>query len=320
MSKTNLSILLATTLLGVLLWLINGIVREAAVPVAENPVATAVFAVSPAPADDGLPRIVSFEDLRQHLDQLGLDSMLMIQVSLAWLDSHGFIGPDELYGRDMKSSPRQAFELYDDASLLALAGGGDIGAMQLLAERSLRSDPADAMDWFRQAASFGSVEAMISIGFLLSTWNASTQAFDADPDYRDKVQAELDVIPHPERESLAWLLTAATSGGLPIMRPGGLALLIPNRAARLGDSDTQKACERSQSLLIELAAERRARGEIVFTVEPPPVFLGADSLDNILPCRYSMMQIIDTSACAAQPVTTRRSWPDKLWLCNTPQE
>ena len=104
------------------------------------------------------------------------------------------------------------------------------------------------------------------------------------------------------------------------MRPGGLALLIPNRAARLGDSDTQKACERSQSLLIELAAERRSRGEIVFTVEPPPVFLGADSLDNILPCGYSMTQIIDTSACSAQPVRTRRGWPDKLWVCSTPQE
>ena len=104
------------------------------------------------------------------------------------------------------------------------------------------------------------------------------------------------------------------------MRPGGLELLIPNRATRLGDGDTQKACERSQLLLIELAAERRARGDIVFTIEPPPVFLGADSLDSILPCQYSMMQIIDTSACAAQPVRTRRGWPDKLWLCSTHQE
>ena len=349
MSRTNLSILLATGLLGVLLWMVDSIVSEytlmekvrgfglgIATPRADPPqpnlgslenerldseraaVEAVTTTVKPSrPANDG-PRMQSAADLTAFLDGLGLDATLAIRRSRAWFDQLGFLGPTELYGRDAKSSPAQLYKDYDDATLLALAGPGDLGALQTLAAKSAESDPAEAYSWYRQAASYGSVNAMIKIGLLLNRWNRPGLRFGSDPGDRDKVEALLESIVDAEELGLTWIIAAARIGGLPVLRSHDVVVLLQTPVPGSGSEVIETACRQSARLILKLAGERRARGQVIFAQQPPPVFIGELNLNELLPCQEQVAPIVDTSSCAAQPVMHRPDWPALLWVCLDP--
>ena len=283
-------------------------------------VETVTAALKPAQPKSAIggPRMQSAADLAAFLNGLGLDASTAIRRSQAWFDQRGFLGPAELYGRDAESSPARRYKDYDDATLLALAGPGDLGALQELAAKSMESDPAEAYNWYRQAASYGSVDAMLNIGLLLNRWARSAEAFESNPDYRDKVEALLESIADAEELGLTWIVTAARTGGLPVLRGRTIVGLLQNPAPGVGSEVIETACQQSAKLVLELAAERRARGQIIFAQEPPPVFLGARNLNELLPCQEQVAPIIDTSFCAAQPVTPRLDWPATLWICVDP--
>ncbi len=342
MSRTNLSILLATGLLGVLLWVVDSIVSKYTLmddgrgiaPVKGNQgtpqnkqdtktlavVETVAAPLKPAPPNSAIggPRMQSAADLATFLNGLGLDANTTIRKSQAWFDQRGFLGPAELYGRKAESSPVRHYKDYDDATLLALAGPGDLGALQALAAKSMESDPAEAYNWYRQAASYGSVESMLNIGLLLNRWTQHGENFEANPDYRDKVEALLESIADAEKLGLTWIFTAARTGGLPVLRSLDIIGLLQNPAPGVGHEAIETACQQSAKLVLELAAERRARGQIIFTQEPPPVFLSAQNLNELLRCQEQVVPIVDTSFCAAQPVTPRLDWPATLWVCFDP--
>ena len=342
MSRTNLSILLATGLLGVLLWMVDSIVAKYTLmddgrgmaPVKDSPgtpktkpdtqtlavietVAAPLKPAQPNPAIGG-PRMQSVADLATFLNGLGLDASTAIRKSQTWFDQRGFLGPAELYGRKAESSPARRYKDYDDATLLALAGPGDLGALQALAAKSMEFDPAEAYHWYRQAASYGSVESMLNIGLLLNRWTRSGEDFEANPNYRDKVEALLESIADAKELGLTWIFAAARTGGLPVLRSPHIVALLQNPSPGVGYEVIETACQQSAKLVLELAAERRARGQIIFAQEPPPVFLGAQNLNELLRCQEQVVPIVDTSFCAAQPVTPRLDWPATLWICPDP--
>jgi TPR repeat protein len=269
------------------------------------------------PANDG-PRMQSAADLTAFLDGLGLDATLAIGRSRAWFDQLGFLGPTELYGRDAKSSPPQRYQDYDDATLLALAGPGDLGALHTLAAKSAESDPAEAYSWYRQAASYGSVNAMIKIGFLLNRWNQLGLRFGSDPGDRDKAEALLESIVDAEELGLTWIIAAARIGGLPVLRSYDVIVLLQTPVPGAGSEIIETACRQSAKLMLKLAGERRARGQVIFTRQPPPVFIGELNLNELLPCQEQVAPIVNTSSCAAQPVMHRPDWPATLWVCLNP--
>ncbi len=282
------------------------------------PVETVTATVMPdRPASSG-PRMQSVADLTAFLDGLGLDASVAIRKSQTWFDQRGFLGPTELYGRNAESSPVQLYDNYDDATLLALAGPGDLGALQALAAKSAESDPAEAYDWYRQAASYGSVNAMIKIGLLLNRWNRSAQRFGSDPGDRDKVEALLESIADAEELGLTWIIAAARIGGLPVLRSYDVIGMLRGPVPEVRSEVTETACRQSVKLMLKLAGERRARGQVIFTQKPPPVFIGEPNLNELLPCQEQVAPIIDTSSCAAQPVTPRPDWPATLWICLNP--
>lgn len=282
------------------------------------PVETVTAVVTPVRPANGGPRMQSAADLTAFLDGLGLDATVAIRKSQAWFDQRGFLGPTELYGRNAESSPTQLYEDFDDATLLALAGPGDLGALHALAEESVESDPAEAYRWYRQAASNGSVAAIINIGLLLTRWNPSAQRFGSDPGYRHKVEALLESIADAEELGLTWIVAAARIGGLPVLRGRNVIDLLQSQVPGVGAEVIETACQQSAKLMLKLAGERRTRGQVIFTQEPPPVFIGELNLNELLPCQEQIAPIVDTSSCAAQPVMPRPDWPTTLWICLDP--
>ena len=159
---------------------------------------------------------------------------------------------------------------------------------------------------------------MLNIGLMLNRWTRSGEYFEANIDYREKVEALLESISDAEKLGLTWIYTAARTGGLPVLRNLDIISLLHDPAPEVGYEAIEIACQQSAKLVLELAAERRARGQIIFVQEPPPVFLGAQNLNELLRCQEQVMPIVDTSFCTAQPVTPRLDWPATLWICPDP--
>ena len=182
----------------------------------------------------------------------------------------------------------------------------------------MESDPIEAYNWYRHAASYGSVESMLNIGLMLNRWTRSGEYFESNPDYRDKVEALFESISDAEKLGLTWIYTAARTVGLPVLRSLDIISLLHNPAPEADYETIEIACQQSAKLMLKLAAERRERGQIIFVHQPPPVFLGAQNLKELLRCEEQVMPIVDTSFCTAQPVTPKLDWPATLWICPDP--
>jgi len=203
--------------------------------------------------------------------------------------------------------------------LISLAGAGDIGAAQELAEISLNGNsnpnPAEALEWYRQAASLGSVYAMFRLGELLDIFSdPQLDAFRSDSLYSVRINTLREENPLIRRDSLAWTLTALLAGGLPVAQADVLNR-VERLSAELGETGTSRACDKAGRLLLDLAAERRMRGGLVFNIEPPRLFVSVPDLKSVLPCG-SLEPIITTDSCTVIPVPGLVNPNQKLWRCN----
>ena len=177
------------------------------------------------------------------------------------------------------------------------------------------NNPLEALEWYRQAASYGSVYAMFRISELLQIFaNRQLDAFNSDSVYAERLAELRDNNPLIERDALAWSITGILAGGLPVAQPDA-AKRIRRMAAKLGESRTINACDKASRLLLDLAAERRSRDRLVFSIKPPPLFVSTPRLADALPCEEFAIPIIQTDSCKPISVPGLVNPNQTLWHC-----
>jgi hypothetical protein len=312
MSRTNISILIATALLGVLLWIVISIVRDLAnapdTPLPQ-PAEAKVVEFNPA-----LPRIFSGVQLEDWLTQQGYP-VLVVDKYRDWLMLHGFHSGTPLL--DFSAQP-QAEDLYadnDDATLLILAGQGDIAALHILAERSLETDPLAALEWFDQAIVNGSVHAMIRISDLLTTLADPELAnFVSDPVWQSALRTLQNTSPAPLERALAWAIATVTFGGYAVLDQS-LAQRIHTLSEQMEPSAINRACEIAQDYVLTTAATRRAQGGMLFSTQTPPLAISVAQPETVIPCDIPVLPLISLTQCTKNLFVGPGNTLNTAWLC-----
>jgi len=304
-------ILLATALLGILLYVILGIVGDVSIPLPEANDTTEVEAELQSAA-----LISNQAELITFLQTQDVDSVQALEKYRGWLSAFGYPDLPEFLQEPGYRPDAEQLATRDDAALLSLAGEGDTLAMQILATRSVGNDPLDAANWYRNAAMRGSVYAMLRLSDLMETFaNPKLNEFNTDPVFASSLQDLRDAVPSLPEEALRWAIAAATVGGQPALSVD-LAARLERQAAALQDGTVAQVCSSSQRLVLELAAERRAHGGLALTTVPPEIFVSAANLvGDAIPCQGLIVPFIDISTCAANLIRTAPQKAALLWVC-----
>jgi hypothetical protein len=319
MTKTQVYTLIATALLGVLLFLILRLTGDLQMRVDG---ATETDA-SPGTAfirESGLPRITTRAELLDRLRGKAIDAEDAIRKSIRWRNERGFFGPDELLGVTEENSPVRAYDALTDRDLAAMSDRDDVGATQALALRSSPVDPIAAMTLYETAASQGSIYAMLRIGSLRETFaDLADEKIEADEDLMMKLGVqgleESDNTMHVA--AFAYVAAAVRDGG-PAVVDHELLAWITRMAERFPPAREAEACAYSDQLFIRTGVARRGRGLPPITTNPPPVFLGIPDLDDLLPCRttpHPIIQLLDVSECSTDRVENSRGETVDLYIC-----
>jgi hypothetical protein len=190
---------------------------------------------------------------------------------------------------------QEAYTLYDDATLAALADQGDAWAQQTLADRIWKERPLEAADRYRDAASRGSAQAARQLANLYfyaadaldrgrtGDWSEETitalrQAGEAD--------GGLEV------SALAWSLAGDAEAGLP---EGSFASFMLSDYTQ---DDVDAACRRAASIVADNADQRARLGLEPGWSGPAPLFPDPAEL-NPPGCPEGLLPAPDLSACEA---------------------
>jgi hypothetical protein len=286
-TKTNRFTLIATILLGILLFTILRFAHDLNV-------AWDGSKLKPPPATDDTrvstwPRVATTADLHAFLDQQGaengIDSTAILNGYAEWSDARGFTGRNRLFGT-ADTAPSDALTANDEDVLRARSNTGDAAASQALAARVLFVDLFDAIDHFRRAAEQGSTFALLRIGSLLEALDATeTDNEMADPAQRQRVA---DLTEHGVDNSLrltalGYVVAAIRDGGAPVVDRALLTQLD-----RLHDETTNDewvaVCEWSERTLLNIARARIRWGKPAVVTVAPPIFFSVPDLADRLPC------------------------------------
>jgi TPR repeat protein len=313
-SRTNISILLATALLGVLLWIVISIVRDIAnapdIPMA-RPTAT-----ESAEPDLTLPRLTSRAQLEDWLTKQG-HPVQSVEAYRDWLELRGFLAAEPMPEFDGSLPATDSFIDQDDATLLQLAGEGDLGALHALAERSLETDPLAALEWFDQAIINGSVYAMVRSSDLLATLaDPGLSNFVSDPVWQAALNTMQNTSPPPLERALAWAIAAVTFGGYAVLDQG-LAEKIGNLNAQMDPAAIGRACELAQEYVLETAATRRAKGSAVFATLAPPLAFSVAQPEAVISCDVPVLPLVSLDQCSRQTFVGPDATLNTAWLCTT---
>jgi len=313
-SRTNISILLATGLLGVLLWIVISIVRD----IANAPETPLTMAPDVEEIDPTLPRLTSRAQLDDWLTGQGVPAQ-SLDAYQDWLARRGFqpgTTTPNFYG---KAPATDVYTNQDGATLLSLAGEGDIGALHALAERSLATDPLAALEWFDQAIVNGSVYAMIRSSDLLATLgDPELIDFVSDPVWQAALETLQNKAPPPLERALAWAIAAVTFGGYAILDQG-LSQRVHTLSEQLKYDGIASACELAREYVLDTAATRRARGGAIFSTQAPPLAFSAEGPDAVIPCDIPVLPLVSLAHCSRQNFVGPDGKLNTLWLCPTTQ-
>lgn len=328
MSKTNVFTLIATILLGVLLYTISRFAANLPdAPPAESIRETATSAspgsaaiAEPAIRAAGLPIVNSYSQLLSLLTSQGVDGRSAIADSARWFEDRGYLGINTLLGVTDENARNVSLQSLDDTTLQAMLEAGDAGAGQILASRTMFIDPFAALDLYRTAAGLGSVYAILQIGSLLETLNdISLDEFVTDPEYLRKLVALRDQnsAENPKIAAFSHALAAARDGGIPVIDTEMLSWL-QHLSGNLSESEQQSACEQSAQLFFEFSARRRQNGLQPISTDPPLVFLSIPDLQKQLPCRttsYPILQLLSLESCSRTVVEDNQGGRMNLNIC-----
>lgn len=310
MSKTNVYTLVATALLGVLLYVVLQFARK----VPTEPITTSVMAELA-----GLP-VGGRSDLLAILAGRGIDAQRAIAESIDWRQARGFLDSDRVFGVAGDDAPGRIYETLEFATLESMSEGGDLAATQTLAARILLEDPFASLELYSIAANQGSVFAMLKIGALRETFaNIALDTYRADPAYLGKL-SELrgkNSRGSLKMEAFAYVAAAIRDGGIAIVDQD-LLNWIQRMARELPPAELAPACELSANLFLKISAARRRRGLSQITTEPPPVFFGIPNLQEQLPCQstgHSIIWLLDLSRCSVIQVDHADGETPDLYIC-----
>jgi hypothetical protein len=308
-SRTNISVLIATVLLGVLLWTVMEIVREFSRIPPDQPAAPEAFG-----ADPELPRVTNRAELESLLNDRTTRGADRIVGYTDWLVARGYPVDTELWFGADPLVPSDYAEA-DDKDLLVLAAAGDITAMHALAERNVAEDPLGALDWYERAIVGGSLYAMLKTADLLELLaDPELQAFIASPAWMIAL-AKLDTdSPAPVEKALAWSVTAIIAGGFAILDEPHVNR-IERLSARLDNDGIRRACDTAQQYLLETAAARRARGDTVLLTERPPIAITVPDPATRIPCDLLVTPLVNFDDCSAYAALAANDQRASVWIC-----
>ena len=308
-SRTNISVLLATALLGVLLWTVLGIVNEFGKIPAERPPPPEAETEGPE-----LDSITGLYDLKNVLGKLTTEVELRIENYTDWMLQRGFPDGYAFWNISLPDTG-DAYAARDNLSLVSMAGNGDVGAMYALADRRLKDDPLDALAWYDQAIAAGSLYAMLKTADLLETIaDPQVQALFDSPEWaRALISLERDTIT-PVEKALAWSIAVVTIGGYGLIdaRHGGR---LSRLAGQLDTDGIRRACETAETYVLDAAAAIRASGRTVFSLEQPAIALTVPEPATAIPCAVAVRPLIDLENCEVHPVLAPTSEQGSLWIC-----
>jgi hypothetical protein len=327
LSRTNVYTLIATALLGVLLYVINGFTKRVpttTVEVADVAQLEAARTATPGYAqagipESGVPRINNPTDLIELLDDIGTDGQRAIADALVWRQQRGFLGPIAELGLSSAEAPRENYASLTDAALENSSIRGEIGATQARASRNVTTDPFYSMELYEQAAHQGSTFAMLRVASLRDTFSdTQLDKFQSDPDYLRKL-SELRQSEGPElaTEAFAWAFAAVRDGGLPIV---DIELLkwLRQLMSNVPLNMDEVACRLSERVFLEVTAERRRRGVTPVTATPPAVFFSVPQMGDQLPCAdtlYAWQSTQDLGRCEVLAVENAGGNRVDLYVC-----
>ncbi len=321
MTKTNRFTLIATILLGVLLYTIIRFAEDLNV-------AWDGGKLEPPPAIDEsqapqLPRIVSATDLQAILDRQptgnGIDATEILAGYADWSDARGFTGRNRLFATTAGARPNN-LPAADTAGLRGLSEAGDAAASQSLAANRIFDDLFGVIDLYRRAAEQGSTFALLRIGSVLEALDtAGTGHAAADPEQHRRIAdlTKQGVGNSLRLTALGYVVTAIRDGGAPIVDYPLLIWLDRLHDETTNDERTA-VCEWSERTLLDIARARARWGKPAVTTQPPPVFFTIPDLENRLPCNrtaYPIENLLDLSHCTTTPVRNADDEPLNLNIC-----
>jgi len=319
-SKTNRFTLIATILLGVLLYTILRFAHDLNIAWDGSP-------LKPPPAtndtpDTTQPRIATATDLlallEKELARQSLDSETALDEYAEWSTARGFIGKNRLPGSPDTTSLMPG----DQAALLARSEAGNATASQALAAQILFTDPFRAIELFHRAAEQGSTFALLRTGSLLEALDTAGTGTGADDvKHRERVNelTKQGVGNSLRLTALGYVITAIRDGGAPIVDRSLLTWLDRLQFETTND-ELVAVCEWSEHTLFDIAKGRALRGKSPVTTNAPPVFFTIPGLADQLPCRRSAFPIenlLDLTNCTVTPVHNAAGELLNLYLCPT---
>ena len=321
MTKTNRFTLIATFLLGILLYTVLRFADNfPAPPMADTVRETATTRADPEPiaaenaapeiAPDLLNRIPSvrtYDELVSYLDARGLNGRMTAADSAEWYAKRGYLGQNALLGITADSAPVTYYNTLDEATLIALGKTGDAGATQMLAQRSMFLDPFRGLELYKKAITQGSLYAIIKVSDTLDSFTgAYLSDFSQDPALRKKM---LGVRSQGYGRNLrmathATAVAALRDGGPPIA-DDNLLNWISTIEAKMTKISIPSGCKWAEEKQVGHGRRRRMQGGPAVFTEPPAVFLSQPDLEALLPCadtEHPVSFTMDLSACQSEPV------------------
>ena len=305
MTRTNRFTLIATILLGILLFTI---IRFAY----DLNVAWHGGKLEPPPASvesqaSSLPRITKAADLRDFLArQEETDPASLLEGYADWSDARGFTGENRLFGV-AENAPSATFIAGDEAELRARSAAGDAAASQALAAGMLFDDLFVTIELLHTAAEQGSTFALLRIGALFEALDAAgTAEIAADPAQRQKVAglAGQGVGNSLRLTALGYVIAAIRDAGAPIVDRALLEWLARLNADTTSDERTA-VCAWSEHTLLDIAGARIRRGRPAVATTAPPVFFAVPDFTDRLPCTdtaFPIENLLDLDHCTITPV------------------
>ena len=284
MTKTDRYTLIATVLLGILLYTVLRFAHDLNL-------AWDGSVLEPPPVTDDTqeptqPRIASTADLRTLLTDNHVDAVMTLDGYARWSDARGFTGSNRLLG-STDVAPADELAAAAETELKVKSDAGDAAASQALAARMLFIDSFGSIDLYRLAAEQGSTFALLRIGSVLEALETATTGSEPTDPMQQQHIAELTgrgIDNSLRLTALGYVVTAIRDGGPPIVDHALFEWLD-----RLSDTTTPEemvaVCEWSEQKLLNVAKSRARRGKPTITTVAPPVFFTIPKLAERLPCR-----------------------------------
>lgn len=262
-----------------------------------------VVAAEPEPLAAVLPETVSSAELNALLQQYGIGRLE--GQWREWAMSRGFPVPAGSDGYAYE----QPYEQYDNETLRGLADNGDMWAQQMLAKRISRSNPAEAIELYREAAIRGSVYAMSEMANLFARISDKRREveFKSQDLALEQVYAMRDAPVAPEVSGYAWTAVAAMAGTEPMF--GNIAAAQLSR--QLSDEQKEEACSIASGMYDEISQRRQSLGLGDYDRKPPPIVYWDPAATEVCP---GQAPSLDLSGCREMQIEEDGD-NSSVWLC-----